>query len=38
MHTLNRRRHFIGTLRDYLVPPYYLAFFPFLTLTIMPNV
>ena len=38
MHTLNRRRHFIGALRDYLVPPNYLAFFPFLTLTTMPNV
>ena len=38
MHTLNRRRHFIGALRDYLEPPNYLAFFPFLTLTTMPNV
>ena len=36
MHTLNR----VGTssaLRDYLVPPNYLTFFPFFTLTTMPN-
>lgn len=37
MHPLNRLRLFIRILHGHLVPPNYLAVFPFLTLTTMPN-
>ena len=35
MHALYHLRHFIEALVDYLVPPNYLFFIPFLTLTTM---
>lgn len=37
MRALNRLRHFKRALGDHLVPPNYLAVFPFLTLKTMPN-
>jgi uncharacterized membrane protein len=37
LHALYHLRHFIEALGDYLVPPNYLVFIPFLTLTTMPT-